>query len=411
MLSNHQHFRKTSIQVLIVSIILLSSIFTPLLNAQDTSGAPSLQRQDLIQIQEESLSWFQNTLNQSTGRLMNETNELTLTDHILTGIILELYASDISSSNEILTNAVEGILNDYSENETNHSLFTHALLLNFLYRIPSSFSNESTKERIANHILFSTTKSHLFNTSQVVSQEGAAALQALILHYDYTNNYSKQQEIAMIIHAYNETLYNHYQLFTKNNTNNTEIYNLSFFTIPLSTIYTIDEQFIQPYSLIIHINNQLQHIQQRKRPGDTLGQYIQNDPTKRLVHQLHSINSMSQAYNLSKTMDDSQNTTAFKESLILGLIYLKNIRKADWTDTPSPSEHLLLLSILHKTLSVLPDEPWTFLWDSDKGQLLEGRALEPSPTLWTALTIGVMGSIGLLALVFIIIGLYYKNKR
>ena len=158
MLSNHQHFRKTSIQVLIVSIILLSSIFTPLLNAQDTSGAPSLQRQDLIQIQEESLSWFQNTLNQSTGRLMNETNELTLTDHILTGIILELYASDISSSNEILTNAVEGILNDYSENETNHSLFTHALLLNFLYRIPSSFSNESTKERIANHILFSTTK-------------------------------------------------------------------------------------------------------------------------------------------------------------------------------------------------------------------------------------------------------------
>lgn len=412
MQSNNQQWRKQGIIICVLILFLTSTWVTPLLQAQDNAGQPTLQRNNLLTLQNESLSWFQHHLNHSTGQLSVEEN-LSFIDQILTSHILVSYASKIPTSTEVLTISIEGILETYSKNETNFSLLDHAYLLNLLHMVPSSLSAESTKERIADHILSSKNDQQLINTTPVLSKDAAIALTALSNHYDFTYNYSKQQEIKTIIETYDQiinTSLNQIEENTSLNENN-QAFVLSYFTTPLTIIHTIDESIINASFLTTKINNNLRNNQHTSGSDQGLGQFNLTTQLTSFLVQLQCITSMNHAYNLSKTTADTKNTSRFKESLILGLIHIKNERTNDHHEPLTPQEHLHLLVTLDNVLSVLPQTNWTFLWDANSNQLLEGRTLETSSTLWTVLTIGVMGSIGLLALVFIIISLYYKNKR
>ena len=412
MQSNNQQWRKQGIIIGVLILFLTSTFITPLLQAQDNAGQPTLQRNNLLTLQNESLNWFQHHLNHSTGQLSVEEN-LSFIDQMLTSHILVSSASKIPSSTEILITSIEGILETYSKNETNYSLIDHAYLLNLLHIVPSSLSAESTKERIADHILSSKNDQHLINTTPVLSKDAAIALTALSHHYDFTYNYSKQQEIKTIIETYGQIVNTSLNQKEENTSlyENDQAFILSYFTTPFTIIHTIDESIINASTLTTKINNNLRNNQHMSGSDQELGQFNLTTQLTSFLVQLQCITSMNQAYNLSKTTADTKNTSRFKESLILGLIYIKNERTNDHHKPLTPQEHLFLLLTLDNVLSVLPQTNWTFLWDANSNQLLEGRTLETSSTLWTVLTIGVMGSIGLLALVFIIISLYYKNKR
>lgn len=412
MQSNNQQWRKQGIIIGVLILFLTSTFVTPLLQAQDNAGQPTLQRNNLLTLQNESLNWFQHHLNHSTGQLSVEEN-LSFIDQMLTSHILVSSASKIPSSTEVLITSIEGILETYSKNETNYSLIDHAYLLNLLHIVPSSLSAESTKERIADHILSSKNDQHLINTTPVLSKDAAIALTALSHHYDFTYNYSKQQEIKTIIETYGQIVNTSLNQKEENTSlyENDQAFILSYFTTPFTIIHTIDESIINASTLITKINNNLRNNQHMSGSDQELGQFNLTTQLTSFLVQLQCITSMNQAYNLSKTTADTKNTSRFKESLILGLIYIKNERTNDNHKPLTPQEHLFLLLTLDNVLSVLPQTNWTFLWDANSNQLLEGRTLETSSTLWTVLTIGVMGSIGLLALVFIIISLYYKNKR
>jgi len=116
------------------------------------------------------------------------------------------------------------------------------------------------------------------------------------------------------------------------------------------------------------------------------------------------------ASNRSTDLNDTTNQTQFHQSLILGLMHLHHIITTEKTHL-TISQNLTLLPLIYTINNLLPNTNWSYVWESSSQTLIEAKTLQTSPELWMLLSIGVMASIGLLALVFIIIRLYYRNKE
>jgi hypothetical protein len=143
----------------------------------------------------------------------------------------------------------------------------------------------------------------------------------------------------------------------------------------------------------------------------TTGKYIPPDQSfDSINYHIQSLNSMMISFNQSTQMNDTWNQTRFHQSLILGLMHLKNVILNEKTNL-SIQQNLTLLPIIYELNRFLPNTNWSYVWEPETQTLIEAKTLQTSPELWMVLGIGVMASIGLLSLVFIIIRLYYRNKQ
>ena len=407
--------RQTLVHMLLSIFLVFILLFSGCLNQKEPkneeTNLPSLQRQQLSTIQQHSLDWFTNHFNGTTGSLENVSEPVTIRDRILAANVLISYADEQTSFTTSLNKTIEGIIQEYQKDSENYSLLTSAQLLDVLCTAPLSFSSQTIRNELADRII-QYQQELQFNSTTVLTKENAIALTALI-HYDLnTQNESIHELLIQLIYSYHQRLTSYYEQYQTDDAiyfENQQYYN-HYFTPSLMLMQSLDLVSVDPVHLMYSINQQLSQLQETQN-NQNIGQYTSYNQTDSFLYQLEALQSMNNAYNFSITLDQKENETLFKQSLILGLIYLKNQILQNDTRSLSAQQHLTLLPVIQKALRNLPSENWTYLWDSSNQLLLEGRELETSSTVWTALSIGVMGSIGLLALVFIIIQLYYKNKK
>lgn len=376
----------------------------------EETNLPSLQRQDLVSIQQQTLNWFGQYLNTYREEI-SQSSDQGLIEQIRTSRLLLTFDQKNLSYTQVLNKTIQEILESYDQNQANQTLYTTSQLLILLHNAPSSYSSLAMKDELADHILSFKNQNNTFNTTPVLSKEAASGLTALIIHYSSTSNESTYEPLVELITTYYSLLTQYHKNHNVSNDTNFENqeYTNHYFTIPFSKIYSFNDSRVDSYQLIYVVNEALSKFQETQ-DKQHLGQFISYNQTDPLLYQVEAIQSMMIGYTLSQKDQRFHNDTLFKQSLILGLIHLKNTISANTSVILTTQQHLVLLPVIHEVLTMLPSTNWTYLWDSSNQLLLEGRSLETSPTLWTALTIGVMGSIGLLSLVFIIIRLYYKNK-
>ena len=404
--------KKTFIIQLILTLFLcMMLVISGCLNQpvkEEETMLPSLQAQDLLTIQEQTLNWFNQHLNESTGLLSDTLESLTLADYIDTVKVLFEYSSENATYALLLDRSIDNVIDKYILQQNSSSLQTDAQLLTLLCILPSSYTDHGLQDQLAMSIL-SYQQNYTFNTTPVISQEAALALNSLMLYAEETTN-------KTIIARINDSLF-FYKLMIRSNlsrfdSSDVESYGFHahYFSIPFNTALSWNNSNNGWYQWINKISKKLIDFQETYK-NHTLGQYTSFGNDDPFLYQLHALESMRISYNLSKTLDQRDNESSFRQSLILGLIYLKNTILGNQSQILTSEQNLSLILLLKHALSELPQTNWTYLWDGSNQQLIEGRSLETSATVWTALTIGVMGSICLLALVFIIVQLYYKNKR
>lgn len=405
--------KKTFIIQLILTLFLcMMLVFSGCLNQpvkEEETMLPSLQAQDLLKIQEQTLSWFNQHLNESTGLLSDTLESLTIADYIDTVQVLFEYSSENATYALLLDRSIDNLIDKYALQKNYATLQTDAQLLTLLCILPSSYNDNGLQDQLAMSILSNQQQNNTFNTTPVLSQDAALALNALLLFAKETTNETIKTRINDTVKIYQQIISEYLEKIDSSDPDHQE-YHVHSFSIPFNTGLSWNHSDIEWYELISDMNNKLSDFQERYQ-NYTLGQYtsfVNKDP---FLYQLNALESMSISYNLSKTLDQKNDESIFRQSLILGLIYLKNTILGNQSQSFTTEQNLSLILLLKQALSELPQTNWTYLWDSSNQQLIEGRSLETSPTVWTALTIGVMGSICLLALVFIIVQLYYKNKR
>lgn len=396
-------YRNIVLSVLIVLSLLFSGCTgNQKPTKEEDTSLPSLTRHDIEFLQQQSLNFFDQYINTSTGYLTIPSTNLSITDHILTG---HVYA-DLKEKNNtfpgLLQQNINSIVRRYNDNPNQFNLLQTSLLLDLLYKTPESTSNPSLEHDLADRILNYSTNQH-FNTTPILSNEAGQALTALSKYTYYRQNESSQTNLTQLINYY----------VTELQTTDLSVekgYFKPWFTQSLYNLKKYNLSNNRLYPLIATINNQLIS-QQELSEIPSLGKYSHPAPmlNNSLQFQFYCLQSMITSYNQSQTQNDTINQSDFHQSIILNLIYLKNTLVN--MNNLTPQQHLIFLPIIHQTNTVLSSDSWTYLWDSSTQTLIEGKELETSNTLWTALTIGVMGSIGLLSLVFIIIRLYYKNQN
>lgn len=389
-------------------ILVLSGCINQELKEEETM-IPSLQTQDLRTIQDQTLSWFNQHINKSTGLLNTSLEPLTLSDDILTIKILLAYASENETFTSLLNQSMDTVIEKYLLQKNSTLLLSNAQLLSLFCSNPSYKNNQGLQDQLAMSILSNQHQNNTFNTTPFLSRDAALALNALMLYATETTNTTIKTWV-------NDTIVSYYQIISEflehvdSSWINQHGYQLHTFTIPFSTSLSDNNTTLEWYQLISDMDKKLSDFQETYQ-NNTLGQYTSFGTDEPFLYQLQAMESMSLAYHLSNTLDQKNDESIFRQSYVLGLIYLKNTILEHQTQLLTIEQNLSVLLITKNALNELPQTNWTYLWDSSNQQLLEGRSLETSPTLWTVLIIGVMGSICLLALVFILVQLYYKNKR
>lgn len=402
------HYVHVILSFFLCIILVLSGCLNQELKEEETM-IPSLQAQDLFTIQDQTLSWFNQHLNKSTGLLDNLLESLTLSDDILTIQVLLDYASENEIFASLLNQSFDTVIDHYLLQQNTSSLISQAQLLILLSSNPSYQNNQGLQDQLAISILSHQHQNNTFNTTPFLSRDAALALNALILYATETTN-------ATIKTRVNDTIVSYYQIINEflehvdSSWINQQGYQLHSFITPFSTALFFNNSMFDWYQLISSMNKKLSDFQETYQ-NNTLGQYTSFGTDNPFLYQLQALESISLAYHLSNTLDQKNDESMFRQSYVLGLIYLKNSILENQIQPLTTEQNLSVLLVLKNALSELPQTNWTYLWDGSNQQLLEGRSLETSPTLWTVLIIGVMGSICLLALVFILVQLYYKNNR
>jgi hypothetical protein len=385
--------------LLIISILFFSGCTKQTTPKKEQTIVPTLTMHNLKDLHHDQLTWFQHHLNTSTGFLTNTTPKPSIIDQLSTGHILSTIQNTNPTIQQILNNHINTSIQKYKQHTSLFNLNTTSLFLHLLCTTQPT-QNTAIKTILAESILNYTTNQQ-FNTTPLITPAVAYALTALTYYSTQIQNTTIQTTIDHLNTQYNQIL--HTTAFTS-----TQGYYTPWFTAYLSQQIPNNQHTNNPYQILTKINTNLSEYQE-KTTLLTLGTFTHPKKPTNTIYHLHATQSMMIAYNQSKTQPNQTKNDLFHQSFILGLINIKNT----YNNTPNITinHRLLLLPLLHQARTILPNENWTYLWNSDTQQLIKAKSLETSPTVWTALTIGVMGSIGLLALVFIIINLYYKNKR
>ena len=357
---------------------------------------PRISRSDLLLIQQNLIDWFENHINKNTGLLTNIENT-SLKQDVLTGCVLATLTQTNTTFPGLLQQNLNSIVGIYDDHPEQFNLSTTSLLLSLIYETPKSTSNPALEQALADRILSFRKPEQTFNTTLLISNDAAYALTALITHVHETNNETIKTNTTILLKQYQQLL-------------NENSYYFPWYTQPFSIIDSSFNLSTHPHQTFIQINTQLIN-QQETINVSTMGKYIPENQSKESInYHLHALNSMMTASKLLTNLTDTKNQTQFHQSLILGLIYLKNMVTTEKTDF-NIKHNLTLLPIIYTINNYLSDNNWSYVWEPSTQTLIEAKTLQTSPELWMLLSIGVMASIGLLSLVFIIIRLYYKNKR
>lgn len=390
--------------VLIVSILLFSGCTDTRKPYKEEIDLPSLHDEDLTTIQRQSYDWFIQRLNPTTGLLESSSRTATLTDQILAGHVLADLSSLNTSFPDVLQHNINSIVRVYEDNTSLFNLSTYSLLLDLIYKTPDETSNPRLEQDLALNILSYYEPGLGFNTTPVLSADAAYGLLALSTHVQKTTNTSIQNNTADLFQYYT----NQIEATESDAVNG---YFLPWFVPSFSFALQYDLVMEDLWGSILHINSELANNQEKKNDA-IIGLYQSgSESLDSLTFQIHAVQSMMIQYNHSQAQLDPVNKTWSYESLILGLIHLKNQVITSNSTLLSDHQQVVLLPIITDIINMFPQDNWSYVWDSSTQTLIEGKTLETSPALWTALTIGVMGSIGLLALVFLIINLYRRYKK
>lgn len=357
---------------------------------------PRISRSDLLLIQQNLIDWFENHINKNTGLLTNIENT-SLKQDVLTGCVLATLTQTNTTFPGLLQQNLNSIVGIYDDHPEQFNLSTTSLLLSLIYETPKSTSNPALEQALADRILSFRKPEQTFNTTLLISNDAAYALTALITHVHETNNETIKTNTTILLKQYQQLL-------------NENSYYFPWYTQPFSIIDSSFNLSTHPHQTFIQINTQLIN-QQETINVSTMGKYIPENQSKESInYHLHALNSMMTASKLLTNLTDTKNQTQFHQSLILGLIYLKNMVTTE--NIPFSIQHnLTLLPLIYTINNYLSDTNYSYVWEPSTQTLIEAKTLQTSPELWMLLSIGVMASIGLLSLVFIIIRLYYKNKR
>ncbi len=392
------------LSILLIVIIVFSGCSAREMFQKDETMLPSVQREDLFLIQQRSLQPFYDQLNVSTGLLEYNDKEISLTDQVLSGHVLATYTEVNDSFSEILQRNLNSIVKSYNENASAFTLTETSLLLSVLYKTPKETSNERLETDLMDRILSFRKTKQSFSTDPILLPSAARGLSVLNDYVYHTQNDTILSNLSMLIAYYQEHI-------EQTPVTATEGYFIPWFTPSLTRILLKDPSIDGLYETIILVNIELVQDQDTENSSQ-LGRYIHPNQISEgnLTYHLHGLKSMMHAYNLSKTTNDTSLQNRFYQSLILGLIHLKN-RVLDNASDLSIQHHLTLLLTIDQAITILPETNWSYLWEPSTQTLISEKTLETSDTVWLALTIGVVFSIGLLFIVFILIKLYYKHKK
>lgn len=380
----------------IVILLLLSGCIDNRAPVPDETDLSSFSRSDLLFIQQQLMDWFECHLNKNTGLLTDMRENTSLIQDLLTGFVLATFSSMNTTFPGVLQQNINSIVRIYDDHPDGFNLTTTSLLLSLIYETPESTSNPVLEQALADHILSFRATNTQFNTTPILSDEAAYGLTALRTHVQKTNNQSIQKNTTLLLEYYQQLL-------------NEPSYYSPWYTPVFSQIDSSFNLPVNPYQTITQINTVLVE-NQETNDLLTTGNYIPPDQSYDLTFHIQSLNSMMYAVNRSDNLNDTKNQTHFHQSLILGLMHLKNIMLNEKTNL-SIKQNLTLLPILYELNSVLPNTNYSYVWEPETQTLIEAKTLQTSNELWMVLAIGVMASIGLLSLVFIIIRLYYRNKK
>ena len=358
---------------------------------------PHISRSDLLLIQQDLIDWFEHHINKNTGLLTDMRENTSLKQDLFTGNVLAALSSINDTYPDLLQQNLNRIVGIYDDHPEQFSLSTSSLLLSLIYKTPASTSNPALEQELAQYILTFRKTEHTFNTTLLISKDAAYALTALLSHEKQTEN--------ITIKTNTTTLLNHYQQQL-----NKDSYYAPWYTTVFDHIPSTINLETTPYQTIIQINDMLIEHQETINTS-TLGKYTSSNRSKDPIdYHLQSLKSMMIASNRSTYLNDTMNQTQFHQSLILGLMHLQNNITTEKTHL-TISQNLTLLPLIYTINNILPNDNWSYIWESSTQTLIEAKTLQTSPELWMLLSIGVMASIGLLALVFIIIRLSYRNKE
>jgi hypothetical protein len=392
------------LSIVLIVIIVFSGCSDRRILQKDETMLPSVQREDLFLIQQQSLHCFHEQLTVSTGLLEYNDEEISLTDQVLTGHVLATYTGLNHSFSDVLQRNLHSIVKLYNENASLFTLTETSLLLSLLYKTPKETSNEQLETDLKDRILSFRKTKQSFSTNLNLSSSAAHALSALNDYVFHTQNDTIQSNLSMLIGYYQKHL-------EKTPVTATEGYFIPWFTPSLTRILLHNPPMAGLYETIILVNMQLVQDQDTQNCSK-LGRYSnpKQESNDTLTYQLHGLKSMIHAYNLSKTTNDTHLQNRFHQSVILNLIHLKNTVLPNTTNL-SIHHHLTLLLLIDQAINVSPETNWSYLWESSTQTLITEKTLETSDTVWLALTIGVVFSICLLFIVFVLIKLYSKYKK
>ncbi len=380
----------------IIILLLLSGCVDNKAPVPEETDLPSFSRSDLLFIQQQIMDWFECHLNKNTGLLTDMRKNTSLIQDVLTGFVLATFSSMNTTFPGVLQQNINSIVRIYDDYPNRFDLTSTSLLLSLIYETPESTSNPMLEQALADHILSFRKTNTQFNTTPILSEEAAYGLTALRTHVQKTNNQSIRTNTTLLLKHYQ-------QLLTEPS------YYSPWYTPVFSQINSSFNLPVNPYQTITQINTFLVE-QQETNDLSMTGTYIPPDQCYDLTYHIQSLNSMIHAVNQSDILNDTKNQTQFHQSLILSLMHLKNIMLNEKTNL-NIQQNLTLLPILYELNSLLPNTNYSYVWEPETQTLIEAKTLQTSPELWMVLAIGVMASIGLLSLVFIIIRLYYRNKQ
>lgn len=392
------------LSILLIGILLFAGCSNQISIQDDEELLPSVQNEEIHLIQRKSLTWFYEYLNVSTGIVKHPDKSVSLTDQLFVGHILATYILLNDTFSEVLQRNLNYIVKEYNDNSSLFNLTETSLLLSLLYKTPKETSNEALEEDLANRILSFRETEHNFSTDPLLCSSAAFALSALSDYMLHAKNTSIQLNLSMLVAFYKH----HIETTPVTATNG---YFIPWFTPSFVHVFFQNPSINDLYESVVVINTQLVQNQETEN-GSQIGRYmiplkLRND---NISYQLYGLKSMMHAYNLSKKMNDTSLQNHFYQSLILGLIHIKNRVLDNDTNLTIP-QHLTLLLTIDQAITILPETNWSYLWEPSTQTLISEKTLETSDTVWLALTIGVVFSIGLLFIVFILIKLYYKHKK
>ena len=402
--------KKTVKNIIISFIILIIILFSGCFERapkQEETMLPSLQASDLDVMISEQLSWFTTELEPSTGILKNHSQTEALNEYMLTAKVLLTLAQQNESYEHIVNTTIITIIEAYEKEKTNVSLPSKAKLLELLTQPGIALNVSSTIADLGSELESYQQENYTFNTTPILSIDAAQFLLAIVSYEQVVNNQSLSTLVDQSITQYQTLITN---VLASDETIEQKEYMLHYFTEAFKTYYDEHQMKSDIFNFITRLNMGLIYNQETV-DQNTLGQYqgfSMRNPNQYHLDALHQIMS---AYSVSKNIEIDENGSNLKQSVILGLIYLKNNLAENTTMSLETMDQLKLILVLNQAQNLLEEDNYTYLWDASNQLLIEGRSLETSPTLWMLLTIGVMGSIGLLALLYIVIQLYYKNKQ